>query len=81
MDSCVFFPLVNALDGDALYSRIDLRGLDMVKIKAIYISVVHESSSPQPFCVHTVNRSHEQIVLYLSSLYYMLITRAVSVSL
>ena len=28
------FPLVNALDGDALYFRIDLRGLDMVKIEA-----------------------------------------------
>ena len=34
MSSCIFFPLVNALDGDALYSRIDPSDLNMVKMEA-----------------------------------------------
>ena len=44
MGYCIF-SLVNALDGDALYSRSDPRDLDMVKMEAKLLLYNHSSCS------------------------------------
>ena len=49
LGSCVFSLLVNAPDGDAFYSRIDLSDLDMLKMEPKLLLYDHDSCSDSSF--------------------------------